>query len=159
MSDAEEPGAGDADLPPMIRFMGGNPQTYVDGTPHGAAVGMRVNHATREFVAIALPYDARLIGNPETRVLHGGAITVLLDQTCGLAVMCALDEVQSIATLDLRIDYMRAARPDEPVIAEARVIKKGRTIAFVTGIAHQGDAEDPVATAAGAFMIDRGDRR
>ena len=56
-----------------------------------------------------MPYDAKLVGNPETGVLHGGAITALLDGASGAAVFAALVDIVPIATLDLRIDYLRPA--------------------------------------------------
>jgi len=44
-------------------------------------------------------------------VVFGGVITTLIDQASGLAVACAMEEVGAIATIDLRVDYLRAAEP------------------------------------------------
>ena len=50
--------------------------------------------AAREFGngrgRMRLPYSAQLVGNPDTGVVHGGVITALLDQACGMAVGSAL---------------------------------------------------------------------
>ena len=100
-----------------------------------------------------LPYSEKLIGDPATGVVHGGVITGLLDHTCGLSVMAKLREFVHVATLDLRIDYMRAAKPRVDIIAECECLRVTHEVAFVRGVAHQGDAADPIALCTGAFML------
>lgn len=80
--------------------------------PHNALLGLEVVSAAPGTAVLRLPYREELIGNPETRVLHGGAVTALLDATCGMAVFLRLERFVRIATLDLRIDYLRPALPD-----------------------------------------------
>jgi len=57
------------------------------------------------------------------------------------------------ATLSLRIDYQRAAKPGKTVMAEAVCYKTTRHVAFIRAIAHDGDPDDPVATAQSCFML------
>ena len=135
-------------LPPEER------QTYfVDIVPHSASIGIRyVSHDTAR-TTMCLPYREDLVGDPETGVIYGGAITTLIDATSGQALLCALDELRRIATLDLRIDYQRAAKPHETVVCEAHCYRLTKKIAFTRAIAHDGDPEDPVATSAGTFMV------
>jgi len=103
-----------------------------------------------------VPYGPKIIGDPDTGVVHGGVITALLDHTSGMAVMAKLREPMPIATLDLRIDYMKPATPGEAIIAECECLKVTREIAFVRGIAHQGDRNDPIALSSAAFALVRG---
>ena len=64
----------------------------------------------------------KLAGDPETRVIHGGVITSLLDNACGVAVGSKLRGMGGgIATLDLRIDYMKPAAPDVAGIMGAEI--------------------------------------
>ena len=100
-----------------------------------------------------LPYSEKLVGDPQTGVVHGGVITGLLDHTCGLAVVAKLREVMSVATLDLRIDYMRPAKPHVEIFAECECLRITHEVAFARGVAHQGDAADPIALCTGAFML------
>ncbi len=78
-------------------------------------------------------------------MIHGGVITTLLDHIGGAAVMASLVAPLPIATLDLRIDYMKPAAPQADIFVEARCVKVTHEIAFVRGSAYQGDADDPIA--------------
>jgi uncharacterized protein (TIGR00369 family) len=122
--------------------------------PQAKALGFTVLSSGDSRAAVSLPYRDDLVGDPDTGVIAGGVVTTLLDHTCGAAVFAALRAPTSIATLDLRIDYMRPARPGLAVVAEAHCYKLGRSVAFVRATAHDGDVDDPVATAQAVFMLD-----
>ncbi|MEM9878902.1 MAG: PaaI family thioesterase [Pseudomonadota bacterium] len=106
---------------------------------------------------IKLPYADKLIGFPETGVLAGGAIYTLMDSVAGISVFSALGQFVPMATLDLRIDYLKPAVPGEDVYGEARCYKLTRKVAFVRGRAHHGDPERPIAHISGTFFVDRPD--
>jgi uncharacterized protein (TIGR00369 family) len=121
--------------------------------PFARALGFEVEHLARGETVLKVPYQEKFVGDASTGVVHGGLITSLLDHTLGFAVFAALDELVSIATLDMRIDYMRAAEPGRDIFARARVSKLGSSVAFVSGAAYHQTADDPIATSAAAFMI------
>ena len=104
-------------------------------------------------VRMRLPYSERLVGNPDTGVVHGGAITAFLDQSCGMAVGSALDAPRGFATLDLRIDYMKPAKPGENIVFEGECIKLTREIAFARARAFEEKSEAAVAIATATFMF------
>ncbi len=121
--------------------------------PHNRALGLRVitvGDARSHFV---LPYAEHLIGNPETGVLHGGAISAAMDAACGAAVFQALLKPMVIATLDLRIDYLKPASPGRDVNFHAHCYKVTRSVAFVRGVAFHDDEADPIASGTGSFML------
>ena len=126
-----------------------------DLPPHAKAIGVElVSHGDRRC-RLKLPYGEHLVGDPDTGIIHGGVITALLDNASGWAVR-ADDEweaTHSMATLDLRIDYMRSALPNIDLIADAECYKMTRSVAFVRAIAHQGDKEDLVASSVASFML------
>lgn len=121
-------------------------------TPHGKELGIKFVAVDKGRATMSLPYNPDLIGDPETRVLHGGAVTTLLDQACGLAAIAGFDEPSACATLNLSIDYMRAAKPGETIIAQAHCYKATKHVAFLRATAHDGDETDPIATAQATFM-------
>ena len=125
------------------------------GSPQARALNLRLEEIESACALMRLPYDARLVGDPATGVIAGGAVTTLLDHTCGQAVWAALQDWAPIATLDLRIDYMRSAEPGLDVLARAHCYKLTRHIGFVRAVAYDRDAEDPVAAAQAAFALNR----
>ena len=126
---------------------------FAENVPHNHALGIVIEAMSDRTARFRLPYAEKLIGDPTTRVLHGGAITALLDACSGAAVFAALPQLQPIATLDLRIDYLRPAEPDRDVWAEATCHHMSRNVAFVRALAFHADGEPAIATAAGTFMI------
>ncbi len=132
---------------------------FVDGTPHAKFLGMKFVSVDIGRATLSLPYSEKLIGNIETKVLHGGVLTTLLDQASGLAAVSSFEQMQPVATLDLRIDYMRAGVPGKTIIAEAHAYKTTRHIAFVRAIAHEGDIDDPVASSQASFMTTAAGRK
>ena len=102
---------------------------------------------------MSLDFDDRLVGNPQTRVVHSGVITALLDTLCGLVVMTKLPEGTPLATLDLRIDYLRPATPGKSIHATAECYKVTANVAFVRGAAFNAGPEDTIAHCTGTFML------
>lgn len=123
------------------------------GMPHGREIGMRLHRSAEGHAHLSVPYDERLIGDPQTGVLHGGVITALLDSACGSAALSASGKPMATATLDLRIDYMRPATVGLTVHARAECYRLTRTIAFTRAVAYHTDPDDPIASAAGSFMV------
>lgn len=128
---------------------------FVDIVPHSAALGLRYVASAPGMLQLSLPWREDLVGDVETGVMHGGAITTLFDATCGGALLAKLTELRRIATLDLRIDYLRAAKPGATVFCEAVTDRLTKHIAFVRAMAHDGDANDLIAVGVGSFVVFR----
>jgi len=139
--------------PRALDLVGDDLQLLVSHVPHARAIGMSVVDARPGQIWLRVPYADFLVGNPETGVIHGGVITTLLDNGGGAAVMTALDELRAVATLDLRIDYMKPATPGRDIVGYCHCHKVTRHIAFVRGTAYHDTADDPIATAAMTFMV------
>ncbi len=142
----------DAEKAEIIERLNGAFPQFV---PHNRALGMRFVDFDREagVAVMSLPWEPHLVGNPDTGVLHGGVVTSLLDATCGAAVFVRMWVPIPIATLDLRIDYLRPATPRLAVVAKATCYKVTRHVAFLRALAFHDDEADPIASAAGAFML------
>jgi len=126
--------------------------TFTSGTPHAKKLGIQFIAVDKGRATMSLPYNKILIGDTETNVMHGGAVTTLLDQASGLAALAGFETLGATATLSLRIDYMRAAKPEETIIAQAVCYKATKHVAFIRAVAHDGDEDNPVATAQACFM-------
>lgn len=124
-------------------------------TPHARRLNMAVVETGPRFGTITLPYSDELVGDPGRGVVFGGVITTLLDQTSGLAVACSMEELKPIATVDLRVDYLRAADPGSDLFARADCYKLTKNVAFVRGVAWDRGRgpDDPFATCLGTFML------
>lgn len=125
------------------------------GAAHTGALGFAFDGLHDGEPRIRAPWRPDLVGDPATGVLAGGLVTTLLDHIGGLAVWTAMDQFQPIATLDLRVDYMRAARPKLDLLAQGRCYRLTPTIAFVRAWAFEEDPSDPVAAAQAAYVLNR----
>src|SRR3954451_9211058 len=120
---------------------------------YGQISGLQLDRFAPKEAWSSLPYRPVFIGDIRTGVLHGGVVTAMLDESCGMAVQLALDGNGAIATLDLRIDYQKPATPGLDIRAHAVCTRVTRSIAFVRATAYQDSEDDPVATATACFMI------
>ncbi len=95
-----------------------------------ALAGATVTAVGEAAATVRLPVADPVL-NP-VGTLHGGAIATLVDDAGTLAIMAADPEGRAGVTTDLNVTYLAAARPGEAVLAEAKALKTGRTLAFVT---------------------------
>jgi uncharacterized protein (TIGR00369 family) len=129
---------------------------FIEALPHSVMLGMEPQEMADGVAVISMPYKAELVGDPVTGVIHGGAVSALMDTCCGAAVMCHPAVGGGTATIDLRIDYMRAATPGQTVTARATCYHVTRSVAFVRAEALDEDTGNPVASATGAFTVEGG---
>ncbi len=128
---------------------------FIEAIPHSRALGMRLVEIGQGIAEIEMAYDERLVGDPKTGVIHGGAVSALMDTCCGAAVMSHESAPGGTATIDLRIDYMRAATPGQAIRTRATCYHVTRSVAFVRAVAMDDDQDRPVASASGAFTVER----
>lgn len=119
---------------------------------HGGHIGLAYHGHGDDWVELALPWRQELVGDTQTGILASGPIISMMDNATSLSVWARLGTFRPQVTLDLRVDYMRAAEPEKTVYGRGECYQIKRSIAFVRGIAHHGDPEDPIAHVAGTFI-------
>src|SRR3974390_2108018 len=119
---------------------------------YGAISGLRLDRTAPGEAWSTLPYRPVFVGDTQTRGVHGGVVTAMLDETCGMAVQLAQDGVRAIATLDLRIDYQKPSTPGLDIRAHSTCYRVTRSIAFVRATASPESEDNPVSTAPACFM-------
>ena len=153
MSDSTPADGIGVQLPIGERF---DPQTFfrvAANIGHGKALGLEFRDAGDDYVELALPWREALVGIPATGVIASGAVVSLLDTCGGAAVWTRLGRFLPLVTLDLRLDYFRPALTGETVIARCVCDRLTRQVGFVSGLAHTGDPDRPLARVTGTFMI------
>jgi len=120
---------------------------------HIVALGLRFVASGEDWCEFAIDYDRRLVSDAHSGILASGPIVSLMDTAAGFAVWAKRGGFRQQATLDLRLDYLRPSRPGQTVTGRAECYRLTRRIAFVRGLAHDGDPADPVAHLAATYMI------
>ncbi len=120
---------------------------------HGRALRIEYRASADHWIELALPWREELVGIPESGILASGAIVSLVDMAGGASVWMALGKFVPLATIDLRLDYFRAAAKGETVIARCECTKLTRRVGFMRGMAHGGDPARPIAQATGTFIL------
>ncbi len=120
---------------------------------HGNALGIGYCGHGDDWAELKLPYSEKLVGDVASGVIASGPILAMMDMATSVGVWLKRGGFLPHATLDLRIDYLRAATPGKTVIGRGECYHLTRSVAFVRGMAHDGDPDDPLAHVAGTFMV------
>ena len=137
----------------MQRFV----NKFMGAVPHLQALGICYGSSGPDWAELYMPYAPQLVAYPDTGVIASGAIFSLMDSAAGFSVLVKHGKLEPHATLDLRCDYLRPAEPGKTVIGRVECYKITRRVAFVRGIAHDGDPGHPIAHVAGTFMFTSAD--
>ncbi len=128
---------------------------FIEAIPFSKALAMSLDEIGDGLAVISMPYSDDLVGDPSTGVIHGGAVSALMDTCGGAAVMSHPEALAGTATIDLRIDYMRPATPGQTITARAQCYHVTRSVAFIRAEAFDHDMDRAVAAATGAFTVER----
>jgi acyl-CoA thioesterase len=85
--------------------------------------------------------------------LQGGMFTALADEAMVLSIYSLLDEEQVIATISESTSFMRGAGPGMAIVAEGRIIKKGRRVVFSEADVKLEGQPDVIARSSASFAI------
>lgn len=146
----------------IAAIMNENINVMRDVVPWANETRFRVTKVEKGHVFGIQPWAEHLVGDPTTGIIHGGVITTFLDNLSGMACTSAMTEMRFVATIDLRIDYMRPAEKGRDIIGEAECYHLTRTVCFTRAWAYHETRDKLIATSAGTFAINKprlGERR
>ncbi|HEY0627402.1 MAG TPA: PaaI family thioesterase [Allosphingosinicella sp.] len=127
--------------------------SYASQVGHGGALGISYVGHGEDWVELGLDYQDKLIGVTRTGVIASGPIISLMDMALSMAIWVKLNRFRHQATLDMRVDYLRAATPGRKIVGRGECYAVTKSVGFVRGHAHDGDPADPVAHVAATFMF------
>ena len=88
-------------------------------------------------------------------IVHGGVLATLCDSTLANAVTSEMKKDQWCVTIQLTIEYMEPAFLGETLYGYGKLVRKGKTIAFVEG-GIETKGKKKVAKASGIWFIKTG---
>lgn len=120
-------------------------------------MNLQIERSALDGVQLRMPYNPEFCVDEEGTMLHGGILTALLDSAFGLANFLAVEDLESMATLDLRVEYLGPAQSRADILVFTECYRQTRHVAFNSGrIWFDKDGESEVARAMGTFSITRG---
>jgi uncharacterized protein (TIGR00369 family) len=145
-------------------FVQGLKQIFEEKIPFNQVLGLRIDRLEPSGVSAHIEMRPQLVGHFTYNRLHGGVISASLDAMAGLAVMAAIggrhmDETPEqrlhrfgrIGTIDLRIDYLRAAIGSR-FDMQAQVLRLGSRVAS-TRMEFHGESGELLATGSAAYIV------
>ncbi|MGE4297846.1 MAG: PaaI family thioesterase [Desulfovibrionaceae bacterium] len=121
--------------------------------PFDLFLGVQVEETRSGYARLRLPYRPEFIGDSRRPALHGGIISMLVDTCGGTAVWASCAVNDRVATIDLRVDYLRPA-PAEDIIAEGEVKLLGNRVGNASvRLYAASDPDKTVAEGRGVYNI------
>lgn len=100
-------------------------------------LGLRISALDEDGVEISMPWREEFVADPGIGYTHGGILATLIDLTADFAVAAKLG--RGVPTVDMRVDYHRAALSGEALVGRGRIIRMGRTLATAEATIHRAD--------------------
>jgi uncharacterized protein (TIGR00369 family) len=100
--------------------------------------GIEVPQLGRGYARFVLPFKPELANS--IGLMQGGVIAALADEAVAFALYSLAKAGETFNTVEMKINFLGAVLPGpEPVVAEARIAKRGRTISLGEFEVHRGD--------------------
>ena len=125
------------------------------GIPFNQFLGFTVTDLREGYARIEVPIKPQYIGDPYRPALHGGLTSALADTVGGIAAFTMLEPDQRVSTVDMRVDYLRPASVDAPLIGEGTILRMGNRVAVTEMKIHQGEPDQPIARASAVYNVHR----
>ena len=123
------------------------------GTSHPLfnAFGVQVEEIGKGRAVMSLACRPVLCNRVEG--VHRGVVVTLLNTNCGLAIFSRLGDMRPIATIDLRVDFIKEVPSGEGIFSEVECYAVQGDIAYVRGRAYACSDHSLLATVSGSFAV------
>lgn len=122
-----------------------------------AQLNLGIEKVRQDGVVLRMPFNPDFCADSESTLLHGGMLTALLDSAFGMSNFISIEGLTSIATIDLRVDYLRPPRSRADVLVEAECYRQTRHVAFNSGrVWFDGNPDAEIARGTATFALNRG---
>ena len=101
-----------------------------------------------DCVEVKAAWREEWVVNPERRYTHGGILAAIVDVAADFAIAAKLG--RPVPTIDLRVDYHKAALPGD-LVAKARVVRMGSQVSTAEASLYNQDGE-LVASGRGTYF-------
>ncbi len=118
-------------------------------TPFWSLLDMELVDIRKGWAKVKLPFAEKLL-HP-MGVVHGGAIFSVADSAVAMALVGMTRKGETIATVEMKINYLKPINGGE-IVAEAKIVNKGSRIALGEVEVTNGKG-DLVAKALATYMI------
>lgn len=132
---------------------------FNEQVPHSKDLGMEVLAVETDQVRMRLAPQPWQLSDDGTEDICSSVLYSLADSAAGLAVFAAAQELAPIATLDLRMDYLRPAAIGRALLASAHCRHLSDEVAFIHCEIFSEGEEQAVATGSATFMRNTAGKR
>ncbi|MDD5007663.1 MAG: thioesterase family protein [Syntrophorhabdaceae bacterium] len=146
------------------RFVSAINELFNEKIPFNRVLGLKVESISYERVRVSFQMRNELMGHYKRGMLHGGAISSVIDVTGGLAAFMGvqqkipseiletrLERFGRVSTIDLRVDFLRPGI-GRWFVATAYTLRTGNKVA-VTRIELNNDQDDLIAVGTGSYIV------
>jgi len=122
---------------------------FQDTSPFWSVIGMELADVKKGWARVRVPFRDHLTNS--NGVLHGGVLFAAADSATGAALISLAQKGQTVATIELKISYLKPVAGLD-IVAEAEIIQKGSRTA-VSEVCVRDAAGNLVAKALGTYAI------
>jgi uncharacterized protein (TIGR00369 family) len=127
-------------------------QQLITRGPFNRWLNFTVLKADEEGLELRATWREDWVVNPDRRYTHGGILAALVDVAADYAI--AVEFGRPVPTIDLRVDYHKAAMPGD-LTAKARIVKLGSQYSTAEAYVYDKDGA-LVASGRGTYFTAQG---
>lgn len=122
-------------------------QERLTANPFNLWLGLHVISLGEDELRLGLKWREEMVSNPKARYTHGGVIAALIDVAADFAIAAKVG--MPVPTVDMRVDYHRAAMPGD-LEAVGRIVRLGSTNSVAEAFVYDGE-ERLIASGRGVY--------